>query len=60
MQFLMTPKDMTLSSLADRVGSRNVDSMLNVNSLTRSVNIGKQFYSRSCALSPRSRFRPSL
>ena len=47
MQFLMIPKSMTLSALADRVGERNVDEMLNVNSLTRSVNIGKQFYQRS-------------
>ena len=46
MQFLMTPQSMTLSSLADRVGERNVDEMLNTNSLTRSVNIGKQFYDR--------------
>ena len=42
----MIPKSMTLSSLADRVGERNVDEMLNVNSLTRTVNIGKQFYAR--------------
>lgn len=47
MQFLMTPKSMTLSALADRVGERNVDEMLNTNSLTRTVNIGKQFYDRS-------------
>lgn len=47
MQFLMTSKDMTLESLANRVGERNVDSMLNVNSLSRSVNIGKQFINRS-------------
>lgn len=43
----MTPKSMTLSSLADRVGERNVDEMLNVNSLNRTVNIGKQFHDRS-------------
>lgn len=47
MQFLMTPKSTTLSSLSNRVGERNVDEMLNVNSLTRTVNIGKQFYQRS-------------
>lgn len=47
MQFLMVNKSMTLSSLADRVGERNVDDMLNTNSLTRSVNIGKQFYVRA-------------
>lgn len=47
MQFLMTPKSTTLSSLADRIGERNVEDMLNVNSLSRSVNIGKAFYSRS-------------
>lgn len=38
---------MTLSSLSNRVGERNVDEMLNVNSLNRTVNIGKQFYQRS-------------
>lgn len=47
MQFLVTPKSTTLASLADRVGERNVDEMLNVNGLTRTVNIGKQFYERS-------------
>ncbi len=47
MQFLMATKSMTLSSLADRIGERNVDEMLNTNGLTRSVNIGKQFVNRS-------------
>lgn len=34
---------MSLSELSDAVGSRNVDSVLNLNSLNRSPNIGKQF-----------------
>ena len=33
MQFLMATKSMTLSSLADRIGGRNVDEMLNTNGL---------------------------
>lgn len=51
MQFLMTSKNMTLEDLANRVGERNVDSMLNTNSLTRSVNIGKQFIDRANSVS---------
>lgn len=51
MQFLMTSKDMTLESLANRVGERNVDSMLNTNSLSRSVNVGKQFINRANSVS---------
>lgn len=47
MQFLLTSKNMTLSSLADRIGERNVDDMLNVNGLSRTVNIGAQFYGRT-------------
>ena len=47
MQFLMTSKTMTLEDLADRIGERNVDSMINVNSLSRSVNIGRQFVDRA-------------
>ncbi len=47
MQFLVIPKSTTLSALADRVGERNVDDVLNVNSLTRTVNVGKQFYNRT-------------
>lgn len=47
MQFLTIPKNMTLASLADRIGERNVEDMLNTNSISRSVNVGKQFQSRS-------------
>ena len=46
MQFLKITKDLTLSSLSSIVGSRNVDSVLNANSLERSVNIGSAFFSR--------------
>ena len=46
MQFLKMAKDMTLSALSNIVGGRNVDAVLNANSLERSVNIGENFYSR--------------
>lgn len=46
MQYLTMTKDMTLSSLAKIVGERNVDSVLNENSMERSVNVGKAFFSR--------------
>ena len=44
MQFLKIGKDTTLSELGQMVGQRNVSSMLVQNQLTRSVDIGKQFY----------------
>lgn len=44
MQFLKIGKDTTLSSLGQLVGSRNVTSMLVQNQLSRSVNIGQQYY----------------
>lgn len=43
MQYLTMTKDMTLTELSRIVGERNVDAVLNANSLTRSVNIGKAF-----------------
>ncbi len=43
MQFLKIKDNMSLSELTDAVGLRNVDSVLNLNSLTRTPNIGKQF-----------------
>ena len=43
MQYLTMSKDMTLTQLSRIVGERNVDEVLNANSLTRSVNIGKAF-----------------
>lgn len=43
MQFLQIKESTTLAELSDRVGDRNVDSILNMNYLKRSVNIGKQF-----------------
>lgn len=46
MQFLKIAKDLTLSALSSVVGERNVDSVLNANSMERSVNIGKAFYDR--------------
>lgn len=44
MQFLKIGKDTTLSALGQLVGSRNVSSMLVQNQLSRSVNIGQQYY----------------
>jgi hypothetical protein len=46
MQYLEISKDMTLTDLSSIVGERNVDTVLNANGLTRSVNVGKQFYDR--------------
>ena len=46
MQFLSMAKDMTLSTLSQIVGGRNVDAVLNANSLSRTVDIGKAFYAR--------------
>lgn len=43
MQFLKIKESTSLSELSDAVGSRNVDGILNFNSLTRSPNIGRQF-----------------
>lgn len=45
MQFLQVNIDTTLSDLIRRVGSRNVDSILNLNSLKRVPKIGKLFES---------------
>ena len=47
MQFLKMAKDMTLSALSSIVGERNVDTVLNANSLERSVNIGSAFDKRN-------------
>lgn len=41
MQFLQVTKDTTLKELSGRVGSRNVDNVLNLNSLSRTPNVGK-------------------
>ena len=40
MQFLQVPNNMTLTNLRDRVGTRNVDSVLNLNSRGRTPHIG--------------------
>lgn len=50
MQFLKIAKDLTLSDLSNIVGERNVDSVLNANSLERTVNIGQAFVDRNNAL----------
>lgn len=42
MQFLSIQDNLTLSQLNKLVGSRNTDSILNVNGLTRSPQVGKQ------------------
>ena len=47
MQYLEFSKDMTLSKLSSIVGERNVDYILNANSIDRSVNIGKTFETRN-------------
>lgn len=47
MQFLKITDNLTLPQLIDTVGSRNVDSILNLNMLRRSPDIGKQFKSLS-------------
>ena len=49
MQFLKITKDLTLSALSSIVGERNVDTVLNANSLERSVNIGASFFNRTIA-----------
>ena len=41
MQFLQITKNTTLTSLKEQVGSRNVDSILSLNSVARTPNIGK-------------------
>ena len=46
MQFLSMTKDMTLSALSKIVGGRNVDTVLNANGLSRTVDIGKKFFER--------------
>lgn len=46
MQYLKMTKDLTLSALSNIVGERNVDTVLNANSMERSVNVGKAFYDR--------------
>ncbi len=46
MQFLEIAKDMTLSALSTVVGARNLDTVLNANSLERAVNIGTEFLTR--------------
>ena len=43
MQFLRINEKYTLSNLSDAVGDRNTDSVLTLNSLQRSPDIGKQF-----------------
>jgi len=54
MQFLKVTKDLTLSSLSNIVGERNVDSVLNANSLERTVNVGKAFNDRNKQLASAS------
>ena len=49
MQYLTISNDMTLSDLADVVGERNVDSVLNANNLERSVAVGREFLDRELA-----------
>lgn len=48
MQFLSIENTTRLSELSERVGSRNVEYILALNDLTRTPDIGKQFYTR-CA-----------
>lgn len=46
MQFLQISKNTTLSELSNSVGSRNVDSILHLNSLQRVPKIGQEFYAK--------------
>jgi len=50
MQYLKIDKTLSLSKLASIVGERNVDTVLNANSLDRSVDIGQDFISRAVKL----------
>lgn len=53
MQYLTVTKDMTLTQLANIVGERNLDSVLNANSIMdRSVKIGEAFFNRFLADTP--------
>ena len=53
MQYLTMTKDMTLTQLANIVGERNLDSVLNANSIMdRSVKIGEAFFNRFIADTP--------
>lgn len=45
-QYLEVTKDMTLPQLANIVGERNVDYVLNANGVPRSVDVGNQFCTR--------------
>lgn len=45
MQFLSISRNLKLSELSSTIGRRNVDAVLNANSLTRTTEIGKKFYS---------------
>lgn len=47
MQYLTVTKDMTLLDFSNIVGERNLDYVLNINGLSRSVNIGKEFFQRN-------------
>ena len=45
-QFLKILESTTLPELSDNVGSRNVSSVLSLNDLSRSRDIGSQFYDK--------------
>lgn len=45
--YLKITKDLDLSGLANIVGERNIDQVLNVNGLERTVDIGQEFFSRT-------------
>lgn len=51
MQYLTITRDMTLWQLANIVGERNLDAVLNANGLERAYNIGEQFYDKVDRLS---------
>ena len=52
MKYLQITPTTTLSQLADAVGERNVDYILNTNGLKRTVNIGQQVFDRSSDFDP--------
>ena len=45
MQYLAISPDTTLVDLSDRIGDRNIESFLAINQLSRTADIGEQFYS---------------
>lgn len=60
MKYLQITPETTLSEISDIVGERNIDYVLNANGLTRSVNIGKQLFSRDLSGSTDSQTKMAI